>query len=246
MEIPNPVWLVKRGINVFRGKDLWQKTQVTRRHLWLGTAGARWCICPELLNCTSVVYSFGVGEDISFDLELIRRFGVHVHAFDPTPRSIAWLAKQALPAEFSLHPFGVADFDGYCRFLAPENPAHTSYTLVERSSPEPPIELAVYRLGTIMKRLGHERIDLLKMDIEGAEYGVLSDLVASNIQINQLLVEFHHRWDEVGVGRTRAVIRALNDAGYLIFAVSPTGEEYGFVRSESAEPTLHGLTSARR
>jgi FkbM family methyltransferase len=193
-----------------------------------------------MLNSASVVYSVGVGEDISFDLELIRRFGVHVDAFDPTPRSIAWLETQVLPPGLTVHPFGVADFDGYCRFLAPENAAHTSYTLVERPSPELPINLPVHRLRTIMNRLGHEQIDLLKMDIEGAEYGVLSDLLASNIRVTQILVEFHHRWEQVGVERTRATIQTLNDAGYWIFSVSPTGEEYSFVQSEFAGPAVRG------
>ena len=30
-----------------------------------------------------MVYSFGVGQDISWDLAMIERFGVTVHAFDP-------------------------------------------------------------------------------------------------------------------------------------------------------------------
>jgi hypothetical protein len=55
---------------------------------WVGNERARWCICPGALSVSSVVYFFGVGEDVSFELEMIRQFGVRVHAFDPTPRSI--------------------------------------------------------------------------------------------------------------------------------------------------------------
>jgi len=35
---------------------------------------------------TAVVYSLGIGEDISFDLALIEKYGARVHAFDPTPK----------------------------------------------------------------------------------------------------------------------------------------------------------------
>lgn len=205
-------------------------TQLACGTICLGNDGARWCVCPDSLGPSSIVYSIGVGEEISFDLELIRRFGACVHAFDPTPRSIEWLAQQSLPASFLFHPYGVADFDGHAKFFPPINPTHVSHTLVGRQTPWPAIEAPVRRLSSAMRNLGHERIDLLKMDIEGAEYAVLKDLLASAIPVRQLLVEFHHRWPEIGVEKTKEAIRALNSAGYLIFDVSSSGEEYGFLR----------------
>ena len=87
----------------------------------------------------------------------------------------------------------------------------------------------MYRLGTILKMLGHSCIDLLKMDIEGAEYDVLADLLTQRIPVKQILVEFHHRWPQIGVDKTRQAIHALNAAGYKIFSVSPGGEEYSFL-----------------
>ena len=93
----------------------------------------------------------------------------------------------------------------------------------------------VHRLTTIMERLGHDHIDLLKMDIEGAEYGVIADLLSCNIRVNQLLVEFHHRWPEVGVNKTKHAIRQLNERGHWIFNTSPTGEEYGFLKNRAAQ-----------
>jgi len=220
---------IKRAFQVLSGRDLWRKAEIACDTCSLGNDGARWCVSPAGLEPSSIVYSFGVGEEISFDLELIRRFGVCVHAFDPTPRSIEWLAKQSLLGNFIFHPCGVADFDGHAKFLPPVNPAHVSHTLVERQTPWPAIEVPVRRLSSIMKELGHERIDLLKMDIEGAEYAVVKDLLASRIPVQQLLVEFHHRWPEIGVEKTRQAIRDLNFAGYRIFDVSPGGEEYGFL-----------------
>ena len=228
--MPQPVRRMKRVLDILRGQDLRQRKQLHRDSVYLGNAGARWCVCPDGLGPSSIVYSFGVGEEISFDLELIRRFGVRVHAFDPTPRSIEWLAKQSLPANFLFHPYGVADFEGHAKFLPPINPAHVSHTLVQRQTPWSAIEVPVRRLGSILQELGHGHIDLLKMDVEGAEYPVLKDLLTSRIQVRQLLVEFHHRWPEIGVEKTRQAIRDLNSAGYRIFDISSNGEEYGFLR----------------
>jgi hypothetical protein len=84
-----------------------------------------------------------------------------------------------------------------------------------------------------MLELGHDQIDLLKLDIEGAEYEVIDDLVASQIPIGQLLVEFHYRFEGIGPDRTRRAVRALNEAGFRSFHVSAIGEEYSFIRDGS-------------
>lgn len=224
---------VRRGRHLFRsltGQDVYAAVQVHCTTITLGTDSASWCICPTGLSENSVIYSFGVGTDISFDLEMIRRFGVHVHAFDPTPRSIAWVRSQALPGEFVFHEYGISDHDGNAVFHPPENCGFVSYSIFSRGSSETTVEAPVSRLATIMKSLGQEGIDVLKMDIEGAEYDVVSDLLASDIFVRQLLVEFHHCWKDVGLQRTRDAIRSLNGAGYRIFHVSPRGSEYSFIR----------------
>lgn len=231
MGLQDAARFAKHAVRVIRGQDLWQGIQARRKTIWMGNAGARWCVCPQDLQTSSVAYSFGVGEDISFDVALIERFGLQVHAFDPTPRSMEWLQSQAAPPEFLFHAYGVAGFDGCCEFLPPDNPAHISHSIVQRESSRPAIEVPVYRLGTIMKKLGHTQIDLLKMDIEGAEYPVLADMLAHRLQVKQVLVEFHHRWPHIGINKTKQAIQALNAAGYRIFSVSPSGEEYSFQRT---------------
>jgi FkbM family methyltransferase len=221
---------VKRTLRFLQGRDFWQRVQIRCEQLRLGNAGADWSLCPAGLSEHSVIYSFGVGEDISFDLQLIQKFGSIVHAFDPTPRSIEWIAMQSVSSNFHFHPFGVAHYDGSCNFFPPFDPNHVSHTVLERESARPAVELPVQKLTTIMNHLGHDKIDLLKMDIEGAEYSVLADLLSSGIRVDQLLVEFHHRFPEVEVDKTKSAIKTLNAAGYRIFSVSPTGEEFGFLR----------------
>jgi FkbM family methyltransferase len=196
----------------------------------LGHDGAQFAVCPELINVDSVVYSFGIGTDISFDLEIIRRFGPDVHAFDPTPRSLAWLKTQRLPERFRIHEYGVSTHDGFAAFALPRSPVHVSHSIVSgKSHHELTISAPVRRIASIMKALGHTQIDLLKMDIEGAEYDVIDDLLEESIHIRQLCVEFHHRWPEIGVEKTRNAIDRLRSAGYRIFHTSATGEEYSFL-----------------
>ncbi|MBZ5577655.1 MAG: FkbM family methyltransferase [Acidobacteriia bacterium] len=194
----------------------------------LGNEGANFAVCPDRLASDSVVYSFGIGTDISFDLGLMRRFGVRVHAFDPTPRSLAWLKTQNLPPHFEVHEYGVAGHDGVVEFAPPDSPDHVSHTIVAGRGLRT-VSAPVRRLATIMRDLGHTSIDLLKMDVEGAEYDVIRDLVSLPLPVGQLCIEFHHRWRQVGAGKTRQAVAALRSAGYRLFHVSDLGSEYSFL-----------------
>jgi hypothetical protein len=51
----------------------------------------------------------------------------------------------------------------------------------------------------------------------------------------QLLVEFHHRFADIGLARTAGMIARLRGCGYRIFAVSETGREVSFVRTDDGE-----------
>src|SRR5690606_32780713 len=44
-----------------------------------------WTVHPDVLSKDSIVYAFGVGSNIEWDKEMVRRFGLTLHAFDPTP-----------------------------------------------------------------------------------------------------------------------------------------------------------------
>ena len=103
---------MRRRVQSALGRDLYVPIEVRCPVAVLGSDYGRWGVCAERLDSRSVVYRFGVGADVSFDLALIQRWDLHVHAFDPTPRSIAWVRRQKLPEPFHFHELGLADYDG--------------------------------------------------------------------------------------------------------------------------------------
>ena len=173
---------------------------------------------------------------MSWDLEIIQLFGARVNAFDPTPRSVRWVQSQVLPQGFVFHSVGLADFDGEAQFIMKnEHPEWSSYNLVHTSAETvgafEAVTAPVQRLRTIMDHLGHDRIDVLKIDIEGAEYDVLWDILQSRIYPTQLLIEFHYfEGPTERLGQTEQMIRRLNEVGYRAFARSPVGYEFSFIR----------------
>ena len=66
------------------------------------------------------------------------------------------------------------------------------------------------------------------MDIEGAEYTVVEDIMKSELEVNQILIEFHHRFTNIDVQLTKNAIENINSHSYKIFYSSPLGEEYCF------------------
>lgn len=191
-----------------------------------------WGIVAGSIGPTSVVYSVGIGDDISFDLDLIHQTGATVHAFDPTPESLEWLETQSTPETFVVHPIALAARDGDVAFRPHENPDWISHSMLPvRHTSDEVVTVPACRLSTIMQDLGHDHIDLLKVDIEGAEYEVIEDFLASQVDVKQVLIEFHHRFPEIGLDQTRQAVAALRAAGYQLFYISSTGQELGFIRS---------------
>lgn len=192
-----------------------------------------WPVCTELIDERSVVYSFGVGRNVDWDLAMIRRFGVTVHAFDPTPESIRWVRSQALSEKFAFHACGISDRDGLQAFHAPKR-ASGYYTTEKRrrgGADVAPVQGEVRRLSSLMREMGHRRIDVLKLDVEGSEFAAIPDLVREGIEIGQLLVEVHYHHRAHSFREGMELIETLKRYGMRCFYVSERGLEFGFVQA---------------
>ncbi len=203
--------------------------------VWYGNSYGGFFIHPNLLNTRSIVYSFGIGTDISFDSACIKNHGCSVFAFDPTPKSIAFVKRTRTYPTFHFQPFGITELDsGTTRFYLPSNPKGTSGSMesIDGVSTDRYIEVEMKTFSDITSELKHTHIDVLKMDIEGSEYAVLATLVDSDIVIDQILVEFHDRSFNQEVYRSTEITAYLKSKGYEIFASSETYEEISFIRTD--------------
>jgi FkbM family methyltransferase len=202
-----------------------------------GAGNGAWAVLANSLTPDAVVYSFGIGEDATFEQSLIRRYGCTVHAFDPTPKSIAWVAANIRDARFAFHPMALADHDGTLVLYLPKNRLHVSASLRQSSrTSEASFTADCRRLQTVMAANGHAAVDVLKLDIEGAEYPVLADLCRGDglAAVRQLLVEFHHWMPGFSIDDTRAAAASVRAAGFRVAWQSPGGHEVLFSRAEAA------------
>jgi len=90
------------------------------------------------------------------------------------------------------------------KFYPPRNEDYVSCSLFKhQDSNEEPILVKIVTLDKIMRKLGHEKIDILKMDIEGAEYEVIEDIIEKSIFPGQILIEFHHKFKPFSISDTK-------------------------------------------
>jgi FkbM family methyltransferase len=209
----------------------------TGRKTRYGTEYGGWTIPSDRLTAQSICYCVGCGEDISFDLELIRQYSCTVYAFDPTPRSIEFVRKTAAGiAGYRFADVGIWDRDGTVRFFAPRDSGHVSHSITNLQGTDEYIEVPTRRLREVLRENGHGRLTLLKLDIEGAENTVIRTILEDAIPIDILLIEF----DELGfptperIAQIRASIDALLRHGYELFNIAHTNFTFLLARSASS------------
>jgi FkbM family methyltransferase len=210
------------------------KINVKCKKKWLGSHYGGFYVHSNVINNDSIVYSFGIGEDITFDLDIINNYNCSVFAFDPTPKSISWINTQTLPDNFHFTNIGISNVNDTVNFFLPKNELYVSGSLSVQSNIDiaTTIEVEVRELRQICLMLNHDRIDILKIDIEGSEYDIIDNILQSNIYIGQILLEFHDRFYKNGIEKTKTAILKLRRAGYEIFATSDNFQEISFIKKE--------------
>ena len=107
----------------------------------------------QLLTDKSIVYSAGVGEDVTFDLGLIETVGCEVWAFDPTPRSIEF-ARSIREPRFHFLPLGVWSEDSVQRFHTPADSTQVSHSIANLQQTREYFDAECRSVRSLMTELG--------------------------------------------------------------------------------------------
>lgn len=189
-----------------------------------------WTLDTQHLDQDSVVLSGGVGKDISFELDLIELIGCKIYLFDPSPTGIDTInSYKTLPKNLIFIPKGLGKNTGVAKFSFPENQNEGSFT-IERIDKKKHTAFPITSVSEFCKQEKIKKIDCLKLDIEGFEYEVLDDVLSNpSITITQILVEFHHFFDDIPKYLTKGAMKKLKKAGYK--KIHRNEVDYSFVLS---------------
>jgi hypothetical protein len=131
--------------------------------------GHKFACALHFIHPNPIVYSFGSNNDPSFELALLKiRPDCEVHIFELDKNRIP---KNIAHPNINFHAIGI----GYKEDI--ESNKNPNFHFLS--------------LDQIMKMLNHTHIDILKMDVEGAEWGFVVNEWSILKRVGQYLVELH-------------------------------------------------------
>jgi len=185
----------------------------------LGTAYGGWMIPDGVLRDGAVCYCVGAGADISFDLELIARYGAVVRAIDPVARyeELA-LERAADEPNFSFRRAALAAVDGPLRMQVHHQTGSESVSAAGLYDSDSWVAADGLTLPSLMQEFGDAHIDLLKLDVEGAEYELLPQIDLRGLGVRIFATQLHH---VQGVRQARQLIETVEAQGFSLVAERP-------------------------
>jgi FkbM family methyltransferase len=176
------------------------------------------------IDARSIVLDCGLGNNADFSEAIIRRFNAECHGVDPTRKHQKPLARVASrhAGRLRIHPVALAGTTGWMTFY--EAPQQISGSLFEghvNAGGAVSYTVRSVSFEDLLAEIGVSRIDLLKLDIEGAEYDVFASISDKTIKnIGQIIVEFHHYCLKgVTEADTRRVVNRITGLGFQSYSV---------------------------
>ena len=189
----------------------------------IGTIYGGYDICVNNLE-NPVIISCGLGEDASFDIEMINKYNAKVISVDPTPRALEYYKKikkrfgeygggkydesgRLDVSEYNLLNVNENNFAYIDKAIWSENdkelklyyPKNLNFVSLSINNKKNYDEKNFFLSKTIsyqeiLSQKGLKKIDILKLDIEGAEIQVIKSLF-NNVKLlpDQLIVEYDLR-----------------------------------------------------
>ena len=221
-----------------------------------GTEYGGWFLPKDIfLNEDSVIYSAGAGEDISFDIILSSRFNPNIIIIDPTKRAREHymecsnfykmnssfsrtvkpdymeilLSEKPNFSKISFLDIGLWHENGRLKFYKQNNPHNVSQTLIQSMFGEEFDFVPVQSVKSIMDANKHSKIDLLKIDIEGAEINVLNNIFEDSIFPKYICVEFDLLIKKIDKTETIKLIHRMKSHGYEL--IHPEANNALFIKN---------------
>lgn len=180
----------------------------------LGTVDS-WGVLKGSLSSTSKILSAGVGQNISFEEQIVNRYDAKIILLDPSPTGITTIKRREVQHVYNIdfRELGLAGGSGLQSFGKPDRANEGSF---RKAHSEDSLQFDCTTVRDIMTNEGIESLDLLKMDIEGFEYEVIDSILANKVKVDQICLEIHTR-------NSICIDQSVFDAYFLILKLCRYG-----------------------
>lgn len=178
------------------------------------------------LKPDSIVIDAGCSYEADFSVNMIRNHKAKAYAVDPTLKHKSALEKleTAYGKHFVHLPFAIASVDGTLTFH--ESKTNESGSLMDdhtnvKRDETISYEVPAVTLRSLLDKIGVNSVDILKLDIEGAEYQLLGNIRPEDLSpFKQIFIEFHHHAvSRYSQADTEKIARRIGDFGFNMFSL---------------------------
>jgi FkbM family methyltransferase len=175
------------AVRRIRGVVEWLSSPSPAVRRWRALDGDRTLRLQYDLSADSTVLDVG-GFEGQWASDIVAMYGCRVHVFEPIPEFAQRIeGRFARNPLVSVHPVGLSSHDGAAvATVAGDSSSHLR-------AGENAVEIELRAAESVFEELGCEQIDLLKVNIEGAEYDLLDHMIAKGLisRVRDLQVQFH-------------------------------------------------------
>jgi FkbM family methyltransferase len=158
------------------------------------------------LNTTSTVWDVG-GYEGQWASDIFARFGCRIDVFEPVPVAAEFIMRRfSSNPSVCIHAHALGAADGLVHLSLSGDASSVEPSVCRGKS----LSVEVRDVVNVWRSLDTTWIDVMKVNIEGAEYALLERLIATGLilQIGELQVQFHDFIPDA-VRRRRAITKLL-------------------------------------
>jgi FkbM family methyltransferase len=228
----------------------------------LGSEYGSWAFDDTNIPNNFTLLSCGVGEDISFDIEILNSFIGKVYLIDPTPRAITHynnvknkfgkkkIINYSKNGNQNVNSYDLRNIskdnlifidkaihtrNAKLKFYKPKNSNFVSHSIFKnKNMSEDFIEVQALDIVEVIKSYNVKNIDILKLDIEGGELQIIEDIFKKKVFPKQILFEF----DQIKEGSIKSIFYL-----YKFFKLIKEFEYVYFYNDEKGNFSIKKITN---
>lgn len=190
--LPKASWLMTIISYRIRGGVVGRSflTRIKREQPWYRTDGDNTYLLNYDLDADSTVFDVGgyIGNSAA---AIYCKFGSYVHIFEPVNEYVTRLQKRFGSNEkITIHNYGIGGKTEDITIYISEGSSSLFSAHLEFSDTR---DIKIFSLLDAMNKINVDKVDLLSMNIEGAEYELLEKMIDSNLacKFRYIQIQFH-------------------------------------------------------